>query len=128
MGSDLRYSTIALTRGPPATAFVFKDMFEEYTYHPEVPGPQSQPSSQTINNAAFEIPLNTLIECLNIFGTYNVSTTSRTKKWKQGAEDGGMDQENDRTGPLDRYFPSSGKGTAMRMSYEGTGYPLTLHM
>lgn len=118
--------------GPLATAFVFKDMFEEYTYHPETSQLQSQPAldSQlpTTNNAAFEIPLNTFIECLNIFGTSNVSTTSKTKKWKQNAEDGGMDHDDDRTGPLDRYFPSSGKGTAMRMSYDGTGYPLTLHM
>jgi len=111
-----------LTHGPLATAFVFKDMFEEYTYHPEA----SQ--QRAVNNAAFEIPLNTLIECLNIFGTSTISTTSKTKKWKQNAEDGGMDYDNDRTGPLDRYFPSPGKGTAMRMSYDGTGYPLTLHM
>jgi len=39
-----------------------------------------------------------------------------------------MGHDNDRTGPLDRYFPSSNTGTAMRMSYEGTGYPLTLHI
>lgn len=103
-------------------------MFEEYAYYPEVPEPQSQPASQTINNAAFEIHLNTLIECLNIFGTPSVSTTSKTKKWKQRAEDGGIDHDNDRTGPLDKYFSSPDKGTAMRMSYEGTGYPLTLHM
>lgn len=114
-----------------ATAFVFKDMFEEYTYHPEASQLQSRSLSDsqqsTTNNAAFEIPLNTLIECLNIFGAPSVSTTSKTKKWKQNAEDG-MNHDNDQTGPLDRYFPSSGKGTAMRMSYDGTGYPLTLHM
>jgi cell cycle checkpoint protein len=106
---------------------VFEEMFEEYTYHPEAPGPQSQPTPQTIDNTAFEIPLNTLIECLNIFGTSSISTMSKTKKWKQSAEDGGADYDNDRTGPLDRYFPPSGKGTAMRMSYEGNGC-LTLHM
>lgn len=105
-----------------ATAFVFKDMFEEYAYHPEA----SQ--QQTINNAAFEIHLSTLMECLNIFGASTVSTMPKTKKWKQNAEDGGIDYNNDRIGPLDRYFPSSDKGTAMRMSYDGTGYPLTLHM
>ena len=105
---------------PLATAFVFKDVFEEYAYHPE--------ASQTINNAAFEIHPNTLIECLNIFGTSAISTSSKTKKWKQNAEDGGMDYGSDRTGPLDKYFPSSDKGTAMRMSYGGAGYPLTLHM
>lgn len=113
--------------GSLVTAFVFKDMFEEYTYRPEVPGLQSQSTPQTTNNAAFEIPLNALIECLNIFGTSSGSATSKTKKWKQNADDGGMDHDDDRSGPLDRYFPSSGKGTAMRMSYEGTGY-LTLHM
>lgn len=97
-------------------------MFEEYAYHPEA----SQ--QQTINNAAFEIHLSTLMECLNIFGASTVSTMPKTKKWKQNAEDGGIDYNNDRIGPLDRYFPSSDKGTAMRMSYDGTGYPLTLHM
>jgi len=128
---DYGYSYAKLTRGSLATAFVFKDMFEEYTYHPEASQPQSQQPSDsqrsTTNNAAFEIPLNTLLECLSIFGTSNVSTASKTKKWKQNAEDGGTDHDNDRTGPLDRYFPSD-KGTAMRMSYDGTGYPLTLHM
>lgn len=128
MGSGLRNSCVRLIHKPSATAFVFKDMFEEYAYHPEPLEPRSRPASQAINNVAFEIPLNTLIECLNIFGTSNVSTASKTKRWKQGTEDGGIDYDNDRTGPLDRYFPSSGKGTAMRMSYEGTGYPLTLHM
>ncbi|KAF9654082.1 Rad1-domain-containing protein [Thelephora ganbajun] len=123
--------TVEEARTLLATAFVFKDMFEEYTYHPEPLQLQSQPaqgSQQTINSVAFEIPLNTLIECLNIFGTSSVSTASKTKKWKQNAEDGGMEYDNDRTGPLDRYFPSSGKGTAMRMSYDGTGHPLTLHI
>jgi cell cycle checkpoint protein len=100
-------------------------MFEEYTYHPKISGLQSQPASQT--NDAFEIPLNTLIECLNLFGTSSLSTTFKAKKWKQNAEDGGMDYDNDRTGPLDRYFPSFDKGTAMRMSYEGDG-TLTLNM
>jgi len=106
-------------------------MFEEYSYHPGASQLQSKSASgsqQTTNNAAFEILLNTLIECLNIFGTPTASTTSKTKKWKQNAEDGGVDHDSDRTGPLDRYFPPSDKGTAMRMSYDGTGYPLTLHM
>ena len=106
-------------------------MFEEYVYHPEVLERRSQSvsgSQQTTNNAAFEIHLNTLIECLNIFGTSTLTTTSKTKKWKQNAENAGMDHDGGRTGPLDRYFPSSDKGTAMRMSYDGVGYPLTLHM
>lgn len=128
MGFSHTHFRMVLICEPSATAFVFKDMFEEYSYHPEVSELQSQAASQTINNAAFEIPLNTLIECLSIFGTASASTASKPKKWRQDAEDGGVDQDNNRAGPLDRYFRSSDKGTAMRMSYEGTGFPLTLHM
>lgn len=108
-------------RGSLATAFVYKEMFEEYTYHPEVSGLEPHSTPHTTDNPAFEIPLNALIECLNLFGTSSGLTTSKTKKWKQNAEDGGMDYDNDRTGPLDGYFPSSGKGTALRMSYEVPG-------
>jgi hypothetical protein len=116
----------------PGTAYVFKDMFEEYAYHPEPQASQAtQQPTQSQNAAettAFEIPLNTLIECLNIFGTAGSAGTTKTKKWRKGGEDDLPDVgDEDRTGPIDRFFGSE-KGTALRMSYAGSGYPLTLFM
>lgn len=111
------------------TAYVFQDMFEEYTYQPEPPQTQSStPRPRTDTEiTAFEIQLNTLLECLNIFGTAGSATSSKTKKWRKNGDDTGGDNVND-DGPIDRYFASGEKGTAMRMSYSGSGYPLTLFM
>lgn len=134
---------------PPScagTAFIFAEIFDEYTYHSETPA--SEPSSQDsqndeqINNAAFEIPLNTLIECINIFGTAGPASTnnnsaSKFKKWKKAGEDSDHD-DNDEGGRgrgrgnargIESYFSGgSDKRTGMRMTYAGTGYPLTLLM
>lgn len=95
------------------------------------------------DSAAFEIPLNTLIECLNIFGTAGpVTNTSNSgangggggagkqRRWRR-ADDDGSDEERERgrRGPLDNFFASGGKDekrTGMRMSFAGAGYPLTL--
>lgn len=85
----------------------------------------------------FEIPLNTLLECLNIFGTAtaaptNLSSGSKVKKEKrlnnQGSDEEGAEG---RRGALDNFFAAAGgqdKKTGMRMSYNGAGYPLTLIM
>jgi cell cycle checkpoint protein len=112
-------------------------MFDEFNYHPEAPqGGSQQPQSQQHEDpqsdndvTKFEIPLNTLIECMNIFGSSGISATSKSKKWrKKGHDDGGQDNDDDRrTGPLHNFF-SSEKGTSMRMSYRGSGHPLTLFM
>ena len=148
-------------------AFIFSEVFDEYTYHAEPPSPRAarptepKPSQTDPNasgpesdsddkaqteedNAAFEIPLNTLIECLNIFGTAGAintmaaisgssgaggasSNSKQAKKWRR-AGDGNSDGEG-RVG-LEAYFgPSAGeKRTGMRLSYPGAGYPLTLIM
>ncbi|KAJ7677254.1 Rad1/Rec1/Rad17 [Mycena rosella] len=113
------------------TAYIFAD--------------DSQNSDPDEDNAAFEIPLNTLIECLNIFGTagYSASasgaggTTGKYKKWKRAGEDSdqegdeddarGRRQSNGTARGIDSYFGSAAeKGTGMRMTYAGSGYPLTL--
>ena len=86
---------------------------------------------------ALEFPLDTLIECLNIFGsaTGPGGQTTQKKKWaKPGDEsDDDTNEQNDRTGrtrengKLDQFFPNrSGKSTGMKLSYAGEGYPLTL--
>jgi cell cycle checkpoint protein len=113
-------------------------MFEEYTYHPEPPRRDSQhsqsqqpPTSQEDNKTSFEIPLNTVIECLNIFGSSGSSANSKSKKWRMNNSnnEGGADNDDDnRTGPLDNFFSSSEKGTAIRISYNGSGHPLELLM
>jgi cell cycle checkpoint protein len=140
-----------------ATAYVQNTIFDEFTYSPESTKnyPPTQQTQQTQGSsssqkqqsenayAQFEIPLNTFLECLNIFGTAgplpSTSNNPQHKKWKKfGAE---SDQENidDRgnnddqnrgsRGRLDQFFlGGENRGTGMRMSYPAPGYPLTLLM
>jgi len=100
--------------------------------------------NEDVNNAGFEIPLNTLIECLNIFGTAGpISSTGsggtggKTRGW-QRANERNDDSDNEygagdrNRGGLDTYFAAAAGGlekrTSMRMTYFGAGYPLTLIM
>lgn len=120
-----------------ATAYIFADIFDEYAYHSEV-APSQQSQDDGVDNIAFEIPLNTLIECLNIFGTagaHSSSTTSGAKRWKKQGEDKGSDEEeegegvnNKRRGIAQYFGTGSEKNTGMRLTYEGAGFPLTLLM
>ena len=164
--------TVEEARTLLGTAFIFSEVFDEYTYHPEPSPPQAlkpqkpkprqaDPNAsgtesdsengedkEELDNAAFEIPLNTLIECLNIFGTAGpmnaMATNSGTsggggtapsnnkqaKKWRR-VGDGDSDGEGRAGGRgLEAYFgPGAGeKRTGMRLSYPGAGYPLTLIM
>ena len=93
-------------------------------------------------NVAFEIPLNTFIECLNIFGTagpssgaVSASGVGRGHGWRRANENNDdleIDDGGGRRGGLDAYFAAAAGGqekrTSMRMSYFGPGYPLTLIM
>lgn len=159
--------TVEEARTLLGTAFIFSEVFDEYTYHAEPPpraarpqkskprqadpnasGTESDSEAEELDNAAFEIPLNTLIECLNIFGTAGPmnamaaisgssggggapSNTKQSKKWRR-VGDGDSDGEGRAGGGrgLEAYFgPSAGeKRTGMRLSYPGAGYPLTLIM
>ncbi|KAL0947456.1 hypothetical protein HGRIS_013563 [Hohenbuehelia grisea] len=141
--------TVEEARSLLATAFIFADIFDEFVYNAEKPSLEN--SSQASDsedaeqeNAAFEIPLGTLIECLNIFGTAGASassSSSRARRWKRDDDDRGSENEDDndgrRLGPnrggdagntsIEQYFASgSEKRTGMRMSYAGSGYPLML--
>lgn len=173
-------------------AFIFSDIFDEYTFHPEpkpapriraqperatkskkTKGKQKQCISETesesddnakdsdwknseaptqprrargddeddeSDNVAFEIPLNTFIECLNIFGTAGPSTSSSGAGGKGGrgwhrpngnnanADSDHEDRGERRRDGLDAYFGGQEKRTSMRMSYMGAGYPLSLIM
>ena len=135
-----------------ATAYVNANLFDEYTFsqpasdsvcNRQSPSPPSSPADNPDGeqevNVAFEIPLNTLIECLNIFGTAgallnsNAYNEKKERKWRRVDDDdeGGFGEAREtRTGPMDNYF-SRGKDekrTGMRMSFLGAGYPLTLLM
>ena len=161
--------TVEEARTLLGTAFIFSEVFDEYTYHsehspravrppkskqrqidPNASGTESdlengedKAQAEEPDNAAFEIPLNTLIECLNIFGTAGTmnpttsgfsggasSNNKQTKKWRRTGE-GDSDGEGRLGGRgLEAYFgPGVGeKRTGMRLSYPGAGYPLTLIM
>ncbi|KAJ3500861.1 hypothetical protein NLJ89_g9603 [Agrocybe chaxingu] len=198
------------------TAYIFKDIFEEYAFHPEppvAPRPRVQPprahkskprsqkkkkgkgkakanvqsasetESETESSSeeddqlrdsdweegpedgegrkrtreeedappstAFEIPLSTVLECLNIFGTVGASATNVSSGGGPGGREGGAGRGQGRGWRRDRddndgsdaerggrregrgieaYFTgaASEKKTGMRLSYAGAGYPLTM--
>ena len=119
-------------------AFIFAPLFDEYETHAEVVDDDDDENEF----ATFQIHLNVLIECLNIFGTAGPISAPITgnannnfKRWKRNEEDGGSDHEGVGEGDgrargrgLAAYFAGSEKSTSMRMSYAGDGYPLTLMM
>ncbi|KAF6764802.1 Rad1/Rec1/Rad17 [Ephemerocybe angulata] len=144
-------------------AFIFAQVFDEFELHaskPNNPKPnrprratngdavsdsgstepesdEEEPDAPTVE-AAFQINLNILIDCLNIFGTAGPLPAPSTaannfKRWKRDGEgdDDGVHGEDGRAnggrGRIDAYLAGGdGKRTSMRMSYEGDGYPLTL--
>ncbi|KAI0781398.1 Rad1-domain-containing protein [Trametes elegans] len=139
--------TVEENRCLTATAFVFSHVFDEFVYNPDA-AQLSQPSQppedddDELTATAFEIPLNTLMDCLNLFGTAGMGagTSQKRKKSPGDGEDseGGGSGRNDGKGKgradaddaggnarLDQWF-APGKGTGMRMSYVGPGHPLTL--
>lgn len=128
-----------------AKAFIFNHIFDEYTYLPEnAPPASSLPDTEEETedeppSTVFEVPLNTLIDCLNIFGTAGPSatTSSKLRKWRGD----GADVDDDApgggrptgghggTGRIENMLGGGGeKGTGMRLSYAGPGYPLMLVM
>lgn len=130
-----------------ATSYIYPDHFDEWNYVAEIPPATSQLSDPQLNSTAtsFEIPLNTLLECLNVYGTGNMALTGNAsihKKWRR--EDNCSDDElhEERQGGrqrakklaagpannrIDQYFGGgSDKRTRMRLSYVGPGHPLTL--
>ena len=126
-----------------ATAYVFADTFDEYVYNPPpesypnspVPGTQST-DSDLAENTAVEIPLNRLIDCLNLFHTSGAGTSGpKQKSWRHAGDDDEDDDAPhanalDHNGRIDQYFShgTGEKGAGMRMSYVGPGHPLTFLM
>ncbi|KIK54531.1 hypothetical protein GYMLUDRAFT_249463 [Collybiopsis luxurians FD-317 M1] len=131
------------------TAYVFADVFDEFTYHPEVTEGQSsqQPTIQeeeTDYCSAFEISLNTFMECMNIYGTASGSSSKsgKLKPFKnygdesngpesdddqaEGAQDRGDKRSKPGGGRSEHFFGGSERGTGMRLTYIGPGFPLTV--
>ncbi|EPS98580.1 hypothetical protein FOMPIDRAFT_1051423 [Fomitopsis schrenkii] len=132
-----------------ATAFIFKNIFDEYLYNPEAGlASQDQPSQSQSQPqeegepTAFEIPLAALIECMSLFGNTMGSSSSNAKQraLHTGHSD---DEDNQEGGPsaranprqntvpangrIDQYFGGD-KGAGVRLSYVGAGHPLLLLM
>ncbi|KAF8626289.1 hypothetical protein AX15_004960 [Amanita polypyramis BW_CC] len=134
--------TVEEARTLLGTAFIFATLFDEYAFL-QTGDKETMDDSQADepDNAAFEIPLNIVIDCLNIFGSAGISSAAggSYKKWKTTDGESGNDEEglddNDKnkqkrnsTHPgrgIESYFGgSSEKRTSMRLSYAGPGHPL----
>ncbi|KAA1477107.1 Rad1-domain-containing protein [Dentipellis sp. KUC8613] len=132
-----------------ATAYVFADIFDEYTYTPApTPAPRAHTPTSSLTpppptatpaedkTTVLEIPLATLIDCLNIFGTAGAAGGgAKHKRWLRPGDDDDADRDGDGDGAggrgrgkIDQYFTAAGgeKSTGMRMTYTGEGHPLTL--
>lgn len=136
-----------------ATAYIQSAIFDSFIYNAEPfpttssssepptstqsSAPTSQPPAQPQDiYAQFEVPLNPLLECLNIFGTAGPlpsSSNPQHKKWKKASSsaDAGSDQDaamDVDKGKLDQYLVGGGdsKGSGMRMTYVAPGHPLML--
>ncbi|TFK27431.1 Rad1-domain-containing protein, partial [Coprinopsis marcescibilis] len=143
--------TVEEARTLLGTAFIFSEVFDEFTYHSEAherskrernddgEGYQAEDNGENEDegdNAAFQIHLNVLIECLNIFGTAGpaagpISANSNSfKRWKREEEDadheGGGGRRGEGNRRMEGLITGSEKRTSMRLSYPGSGYPLTL--
>lgn len=110
-------------------AYIIKSVFDEYSFHPE---PDSDSEDGPDGPAAhFQIPLNILLDCLNIFGTAGGTTTVTSQQPKQRRlrrhDDGSNDDEpTPEPNRIDRYLGANTKATGLRMSWLGDGHPLKL--
>lgn len=76
------------------------------------------------------MPLNTVLDCLNIFGSAVSSSGVRGKKgWKKQNENSDHESGDENANRIEPLNPNtSEKHTGMRLTYMGPGYPLTLLM
>lgn len=132
--SRMLFSLIGIPWLPcSATAWIFADIFDEYVYNMEnSPDDNIMRSTQDqeIENSSFEMPLNTVLDCLNIFGTAVSSSGVGGKKgWKKQSEDSDHESGDENGRWIEPLNPNtSEKHTGMRLTYMGSGYPLTLLM
>ncbi|EKM55985.1 uncharacterized protein PHACADRAFT_209489 [Phanerochaete carnosa HHB-10118-sp] len=125
------------------SAYVFAECFDQFVYTPASTSRASTQQTQdpgkgnnTDTNTAFEIPLSTLVECLNIFGTATTKDTEKkTRRWRRIGEDSDDDHQQEgnshhrqreapaSNGRIDHHFGNT-KLTGVRISYAGAGHPL----
>ncbi|KZT44247.1 Rad1-domain-containing protein [Sistotremastrum suecicum HHB10207 ss-3] len=131
------------------TAYISAEMFDEFQFTPEAP---SESQNNEVNESqgddlvmpsVFEIHLPSLTESLNIFGTAGGLSSAQMAKKRWSADAGSDDEPSSTTtrrsnakivdlnaqGRLDQFFqPQNGevKKTSLRLSYGGSGHPLTL--
>jgi cell cycle checkpoint protein len=134
-----------------ATAYVFSSIFDEYTYtappdsRPTTPNADEPTFGPQAQSTTFELPLNALVDCLNIFGTASVAATSNASLKRTRAEEAevgggggggrgrgggkrGGDTDDEGQSKIHQYFGGEKGTTGLRMRYVGPGYPLTLSM
>ncbi|KAI5825395.1 Rad1-domain-containing protein [Schizophyllum commune Tattone D] len=109
-------------------AYIWSGIFDEFTY--TAPDPEDLDTG-----AAFEVPLSTVLECLNIFGSAGpgaASSSAAHKKWRR-AEDEEEGEDGDGAGRrrggkgIEHYIGASGDNrTGMRLSFLGEGHPMVL--
>ncbi|CAE6427393.1 unnamed protein product [Rhizoctonia solani] len=127
--------TVEEARSLIANAYIPYTLFSSYVFNPpQIPGDvsASQGSDSQPPAAVFEVQLDVLLECLNIFGTAGGNLLAKggagVEQKPRGKAQGkakGKEWADLNANRLDNYFTSS-KATALRMSYQGEGYPLTL--
>ncbi|CCO26338.1 cell cycle checkpoint protein [Rhizoctonia solani AG-1 IB] len=123
--------TVEEARSLIANAYIPYTLFSNYTFNPPSgDAASSQASDSQPPAAVFEVQLDVLLECLNIFGTASGNLLAKggagTEQKPRGKAKGkGKEWADLNANRLDNYFTSS-KATALRMSYQGEGYPLTL--
>lgn len=110
-----------------ATAWIPTNLFDVYTYT----APPTQDDSETPSEepSCFEISLDALLQCLNIFGnagpTYSVTSSLRTKRRMAGdpERETGEDLSTEDTRGSAGSVRSKAR-TGMRMSWRGPGHDL----
>ncbi|KZV83487.1 Rad1-domain-containing protein [Exidia glandulosa HHB12029] len=118
--------TVERARVLVADAYIHYTMFDEHKYTPS-----ERALEEGAPGAEFEIPLNVLVEVLNIFGSgfASIPSSSQSSVKRLGRGGGDDSDSDDGQGKIDHYFgkkDKDAKKTGMRMSYAGEGHPLVL--
>ncbi|KAG9098772.1 ssDNA endodeoxyribonuclease [Ceratobasidium sp. 370] len=127
--------TVEEARSLIANAYIPYTIFSSFIFNPPPTNPGASQDSDSQPAVIFEVQLDVLLECLNIFGTAGGNLMSKAggggssgepkTRGKGQGKGKGRDTVDLNVNRLDNYFTSS-KATALRMSYQGEGYPLTL--
>lgn len=124
-GKSLLLPSLPRTLNVSATAWIPTTLFDSFTYCPPPSQNASGEEEPSEEPSCFEISLDALLQCLNIFGNAapgGGSTSSIRIKRRMAGE---VDRDAD--DPDDSRVSSGGKGkgrTGMRMTWNGPGHDL----